>query len=164
MAIEVRSRADELLVEGAKRRAAVARDIARGMQPGAAVALLLHEAQPHQGLKAGDEDAALAQVIFVVERDVIERHRAGLQPLAEPSMGRLAYLPDAPVTAMADYGSLIRPASLHPRCKRYSRRTARAMPVAASAGVRARVVCESRCWSNHVGYFRTSQTRSVHGS
>ena len=71
---EVRSRALELVVEAAERRAAVAGDVARGVEAGALVALVLHQRQPHQRLIAGDEDAALGQVVFVVERDVIERH------------------------------------------------------------------------------------------
>ena len=37
-------RAHELLVEPAERRAAIAGDVARRVQPGAAVALLLHQA------------------------------------------------------------------------------------------------------------------------
>ena len=85
--------AHELLVEPAERRAAIAGDVAGGVEPGAAVALLLHQAQPHQRLKAGDEDAALAEVVFVVERDVSQRHYAGLRgqfALAPPiSLGGL---------------------------------------------------------------------------
>ena len=50
----------ELLVEPAERRAAIAGDVAGGVQPGAAVALLLHQAQAHERLIAGDEDPALA--------------------------------------------------------------------------------------------------------
>ena len=64
----------ELVVEPAERRAAIAGDVARGVEPGAAVALVLHQRQPHQRLIAGDEHAALRQVVLVVERDVIERH------------------------------------------------------------------------------------------
>ena len=71
--------ADELLVEGAERRAAVSGDVAGGVDAGTAVALLLHHAEPHDGLEAGDEDAALGQVVLVVERDVVERHQAGLR-------------------------------------------------------------------------------------
>ena len=74
----------ELLVEPAERRAAIAGDVARGVQAGAAVALLLHQAQPHQRLEAGHEDPALRQVVFVVERDVIERHRARPPPAVCP--------------------------------------------------------------------------------
>ncbi len=72
--VERTLRADELLVEGAERRAAIAGDVACGVDAGAAVALLLHEAEPHDRLEAGDEDPALGEIVFVVERDVIERH------------------------------------------------------------------------------------------
>src|SRR5215216_2004557 len=68
--------AHELLVEPAERGAAVAGNIASGIEAGAAVALLLHQRQAHQRLIAGHEDAALAEIVFVVERDVIERHGA----------------------------------------------------------------------------------------
>ncbi len=63
-------RALELLVEAAERRAAIAGDQARGIQPRTAVALALHKAQAHERLKAGDEHPALRQIVFVVERDV----------------------------------------------------------------------------------------------
>ena len=77
--LELPRRAQELLVEPAERRAAIAGDVAGGVQPGAAVALLLHQAQAHQRLEAGDEDAAFAQVVLVVECDVSQRHRGGLR-------------------------------------------------------------------------------------
>src|SRR5262245_35529825 len=67
--------ADELLVERAERRAAIAGDEARGVEAGATVALLLHQAEPDQRLEAGHKNPALGEVIFVVERDVVERHR-----------------------------------------------------------------------------------------
>src|SRR5262249_30997945 len=57
---------------------AIAGDIAGGIEAGAAVALLLHQAQSHDGLETSDEDPALRQLVFVVERDLVERHRAGL--------------------------------------------------------------------------------------
>src|SRR5262249_21272587 len=79
-AIEPALGAHELLVEPAERRAAVAGHVARGVEPGAAVELLLHQGEPHQRLVAGREDAALGQIIFVVERDMRERHRASPQP------------------------------------------------------------------------------------
>ena len=66
--------AHELLVEPAERRAAVAGHVARGIEPGEAVALLLHQAGADQRLIAGDEHAALGEVVFVVEGDVLERH------------------------------------------------------------------------------------------
>src|SRR3977135_3694486 len=71
--------ANELQVEGAERRSAIARHITRGVEAGTAVALLLHQTEAHDGLKAGDEDPALGQIVFVVERDVVERHRARLR-------------------------------------------------------------------------------------
>ena len=76
--VERALRADELLVEGAERRAAIAGDIARGVKAGTAVALLLHQAETHERLEAGDENPTLGEVVFVVERDLVERHRASL--------------------------------------------------------------------------------------
>src|SRR5262249_2787243 len=76
--VERALRADELLIEGTERGAAIAGDIARGVEAGAAVALLLHQAEAHDGLKAGDEDPALGEGVFVVERDLVARHRASL--------------------------------------------------------------------------------------
>src|SRR5262249_3042402 len=69
----------ELLVETAKRRAAIAGDVAGRLEPGAAVALLLHQREAHQRLVAGDKDPALGQIVIVLERDLVERH---LRPLA----------------------------------------------------------------------------------
>src|SRR5207302_6020962 len=57
--VEVPFRPDELLVEGAERRAAVTRDIARGIETSAAIAFFLHQAQTHQRLETGDENPAL---------------------------------------------------------------------------------------------------------
>src|SRR5262245_56778469 len=57
--VEVRLGAHELLVETAERRAAIARHVAGGIDPGEPVTLLLHQAGTDQGLVAGDEDAAL---------------------------------------------------------------------------------------------------------
>ena len=70
--------AQELAVEIAERGAAIAGDEARRIEAVAAVQLLLHQAEPDQGLEAGHEDAALAEVVFVVELDVAQRHYAGL--------------------------------------------------------------------------------------
>ena len=66
----------ELVVEPAQRRAAIAGDIARGIEAGAPVALLLHQAHADQRLVAGDEHAAFREVVFVRERDLPERHGA----------------------------------------------------------------------------------------
>src|SRR4051812_32935278 len=70
---EMPPRAYELLVEPAGRRPAIAGDEPRRIEPRAPVQFLLHEAQPDQRLVAGREDAAFAQVEFVIERDVCER-------------------------------------------------------------------------------------------
>ena len=86
---EMRHGTLKLVVEPAERGAAIAGDVARGVEAGPAVALVLHHRQAHQRLIAGDEHAALVQVEFVVERDVIERHRArppGRQCAPAPSI------------------------------------------------------------------------------
>src|SRR5262249_51062233 len=77
--VERALRADELLIERAEGGAAIAGDVARGIEAGAAVALLLHQAQAHDRLEAGHENPAFGQVVFVVERDLIERHHTGLR-------------------------------------------------------------------------------------
>jgi hypothetical protein len=66
--------APQLAVEAAERRAAIARDEARGVQPGGDVALALHHRQPDQRLGAGEIDAPLVEHVFVVEADRRERH------------------------------------------------------------------------------------------
>ena len=68
------SRLPELQVEPAERRAAIAGDEAGGVEPGAAVALALHQQHADDGLRAGQENALLPEVEFVVERDVVKRH------------------------------------------------------------------------------------------
>ena len=73
---ELARRAHELLVEPAKRRAAIAGDEAGGIEPGPAVALLLHQAEANKRLIAGRKNPALGQIVLVVERDVVQRHRA----------------------------------------------------------------------------------------
>ena len=59
--------AQESQVETAERRAAIARDKTRRGEPVAPVELLLHEQEPDNGLRTGDEDPPLRQIIFVVE-------------------------------------------------------------------------------------------------
>ena len=73
-ALSTRAGAHELLVEGAERRTAIAGDVAGGIEAGAAVALLLHQAEAHQRLEAGDEDAVVSEVVFVVEANRQKRH------------------------------------------------------------------------------------------
>ena len=60
----------ELLVVGAQRRAAIAGDVARRVQPGGEVALPLHQRQAHQRLDAGDEDPPRRWRVLVVEADL----------------------------------------------------------------------------------------------
>ena len=67
--------AHELLVEPAERRAAIAGDIARGVEAGAPVALFLHQGRADDRLVAGDEHAALGKVVLVVEGDAVGGHR-----------------------------------------------------------------------------------------
>ncbi len=72
--LQERCGAQELAVEAAERGAAIAGDIAGGIEAVAAVELLLHQAQADQRLEAGNEDAALAEIVFVVQLDVAQRH------------------------------------------------------------------------------------------
>ena len=65
----------QLLVEPAERRAAIAGDEARRVEAGQPVALALHQQHAHDRLRAGQEDALLAEIELVVERDVVQRHR-----------------------------------------------------------------------------------------
>ena len=91
LAAQMPAGAHELLVEAAERRAAIAGDIAGGVEAGAAVALLLHQAEAHERLKAGDEDPALGEVVFVVEGDVSHEGLYGLFLVtAECRRGRTA--------------------------------------------------------------------------
>lgn len=60
-------------VQRTQRRAAVARDEARRIEPGGAVALLLQHRQPHQRLRATDIDAAALQRVLVVQGNGFER-------------------------------------------------------------------------------------------
>ena len=71
---ELAGGANELLVEPSQRRATVAGDIAGGVQPGAAVALFLHQAGTNQRLIPRHEYMRLIEVVFVVEADGSKRH------------------------------------------------------------------------------------------
>ena len=86
--LEERFGAEELAVEPAERGAAIAGDKAGGIEPVAAVELLLHQAEPDQGLEAGHEYAALAEVVFIVELDVAQRHSAPSKAASLPLRGR----------------------------------------------------------------------------
>ena len=65
--LQVFARLDQLIVEGAQRRAPVAGDIAGGVEACRAVAALLHHGQAHQGLHAGQIDRALRGGVLVFQ-------------------------------------------------------------------------------------------------
>ena len=67
--------APELLVEAAERRAAIAGNETRRIEAGKAIAFALHEQHADDRLRAGQEDALLAEIELVVERNVMKRHR-----------------------------------------------------------------------------------------
>ena len=68
--------AQELLIDAAQRRAAVAGDVAAGIEPRLAVALMLHERRPDQRLGSRHEHPVDAEIVFVVDRDGVDRHGA----------------------------------------------------------------------------------------
>ena len=67
----------ELLIEPAHRGAPVARHETCGIEPGVAVARLLHQQQAGDGLGARDEDAGLGEVVFVGQRHLRKRKGRG---------------------------------------------------------------------------------------
>ena len=66
--------ADELLIETAERRAAVARDKAGRVQARATVEFFLHQAGADQRLIPGHEYVRLGKVVFILEADRSKRH------------------------------------------------------------------------------------------
>ena len=78
--LEVFSGGEQLLVVAAERRAAVAGDEARGVQPRGAVAADLRHRQADQRLNAGQEDVAGTLGVFLIETDrtLVDSH---LSPL-----------------------------------------------------------------------------------
>src|SRR5687768_9116450 len=67
-------RAPELLVEPAERRTAVAADETCRIEAGAAIALLLHQKQPYDRLRPGDDHLIRRQIIFIVETYPVAGH------------------------------------------------------------------------------------------
>src|SRR5262249_38237393 len=65
------------LVESAERRAAIARDEARGVEPCRGVALALHDEQAHERLYAGQVNAAGVELVLVGQGYVAQRNCAG---------------------------------------------------------------------------------------
>ena len=78
----------ELAVEAAKRRAAISGNKTRGIETVPPIELFLHQAETNQSLKSGHEHAALAEVVFVVELYVTQRHLHRLQSASLPLQGR----------------------------------------------------------------------------
>ena len=64
----------EGVVDPAERRAAIARHIPGRVQPARRIHGALGQRQAHDGLGAGDVDAALGKIVFVVEADLGEGH------------------------------------------------------------------------------------------
>ena len=73
--LELLSGAQQLRVEAAQRRAAVAGDETRRVEAGGLVAPLLVQQKAGDGLRSGHEGAGLGQIILVVERHLEERPR-----------------------------------------------------------------------------------------
>ena len=84
-AVEELLRLPQRLVERAERRAAIAGDEAAGVEPRERVALALQDQQPDERLRAGEEDAAGLELVFVVERDVAQRRGADRSGCGHPS-------------------------------------------------------------------------------
>src|SRR5262249_38633992 len=66
--------ADELLVETAERRSAIAGDETRGIQACATIEFLLHQASADQRLIPRHEYVRLGKVVFILEADRSKRH------------------------------------------------------------------------------------------
>ena len=68
------ARLPQRLVQPAQRRAAIAGDEARGVQPGGEVALALQHRQPDQRLDAGHQHPPALQRVAIVEAHLRQRH------------------------------------------------------------------------------------------
>ncbi len=74
IAVERGFRAPEGLVEPADGRAAIAGDIARGVMAAQAVALALHQREPHNRLRAREEHVAFREIKTILKRKIGKRH------------------------------------------------------------------------------------------
>ena len=86
-------RIDKLRVEATQRRAAIAGDKAARVEARRRVPRLLHQQQPHNRLRAGDENAALRKIVFVIKCDgglnfCRIRHRVSPKVLSVRSLGQ----------------------------------------------------------------------------
>jgi hypothetical protein len=71
-AVEERLRLPQREIERAQRRAAVAGDVAGGVEPGKGVALPLQDQQADEGLRTGEEYTTGLERVLVVETDVAQ--------------------------------------------------------------------------------------------
>ncbi len=90
-------------IQAAQRRAAIARDIAGGVQAGAAVEFVLQHGQAGQGLHAGEEDRAAFEAVLVFEAYVGDAHPMFLRGAA-PGEGVFVTLAIAGIAASARGG------------------------------------------------------------
>ena len=90
--IEMLARGEQLLVIAAERRAAIAGDESRGVEPRGAVAPDLRHRQPDQRLDARQEDVARPLRVFLIETDrtLVDSHRRPRKPLAAPALFQLS--------------------------------------------------------------------------
>src|SRR5580698_6745400 len=74
----------KLAVQAAKRRTAIAGNKTCGIKAVAAIQLFLRQTKANQRLKSRHKNSLLAEVVFVVEFDVVQRHtQASLPPSAK---------------------------------------------------------------------------------
>ena len=102
----------ELLVEPAERRSAVAGHEAGRVQPHAAVALALHQEHADHRLRPRQEDALLGKIELVVERHLVQRHRAvsSCEPVRLASRRRIRASAAQSLPSMAAASNEIGPA------------------------------------------------------
>ena len=100
-------RRPQLLVVAAERRAAVAADVAAGVEALGLVAQVLHQRQPHQRLRAGDEDAA-ASSVYLSSRETVRSVIVAIGWRAEKlcdrmveAVGKVPQTPGEPTPATA---------------------------------------------------------------
>jgi hypothetical protein len=78
-------RSPQLLIVSAQRTAAISRNVSRGVVTGRLIAQMLHQGQAYQRLRAGDENTAGLEPVFVVERNVAQRHGMAVAAIRSPA-------------------------------------------------------------------------------
>ena len=79
-------RLPQFQIEATERRTAIAGNEAGGIDAGSAVAHLLHQRQAHQGLHAGQKDAAFLACVFVIKGVIGIDDRKGSGHVQAPVM------------------------------------------------------------------------------